>query len=63
MARAKKDGEKISLYLDRKTMERMRAFATAKGQTLTVAMEWALKAYLDEHDNEDAVNNIQAGIG
>lgn len=51
MARKKKDGEKISLYLDRETMERMREHASARGQTLTVAMERALKMYLDQQSN------------
>ncbi len=51
MARKKKDGEKVSLYLDRETMERMREQASEKGQTLTVAMERALKMYLDQQSD------------
>ena len=51
MARKKKDGEKISLYLDRETMERMREQASERGQTLTVAMERALKMYLDQQND------------
>ena len=39
MARAKKDGEKISFYVDRQVMEDLRAYAEEKGQTVTMAME------------------------
>ena len=52
MARQKKDGEKVSLYLDRKTMERIRTYADEKGQTLTVAIERALNAFLDDPDKD-----------
>ena len=47
MARAKKDGEKISFYVDRQIMADLRAYAEEKGQTVTMAMERILKAYLD----------------
>lgn len=50
MPRAKKDGEKISLYLDKDVIERLRAYADEKGQTLTMAMERAIKAFLDAED-------------
>ncbi|MBR0100262.1 MAG: ribbon-helix-helix protein, CopG family [Treponema sp.] len=52
MPRAKKDGEKISLYLDKDVIERLRAYADEKGQTLTMAMERAIKAFLDAEDTE-----------
>lgn len=48
MARAKKDGEKISFYVDRQVMEDLRAYAEEKGQTVTMAMERILRAHLDE---------------
>ena len=48
MARAKKDGEKISFYVDRQVMEDRRADAAEKGQTVTMAMERILRAFLDE---------------
>lgn len=57
MPRPKKDGEKVSLYLDKKTMERIRAYADEKGQTLTVAIERALSAFLDESDEDALTNN------
>ena len=48
MARAKKDGEKISFYVDRQVMEDLRAYAEEKGQTVTMAMERILRTHLDE---------------
>ena len=48
MARAKKDGEKISFYVDRLVMEDLRAYAEEKGQTVTMAMERILRTHLDE---------------
>ena len=50
MARAKKNGEKVSLYLDKEIMARLRAYADEKGQTLTMAMERIMKAFFDEND-------------
>ena len=47
MARAKKDGEKISFYVDRQVMEALRAYAEEKGQTVTMAMERILRTHLD----------------
>lgn len=48
MARAKKDGEKISFYVDRQVMEDLRVYAEEKGQTVTMAMERILRSHLDE---------------
>ena len=53
MARAKKDGEKISLYLDRSIMEGLRAYADEKGQTLTTAIERIIKAHLEREHEEN----------
>lgn len=47
MARARKDGEKISFYIDRQVLEDLRAFAEEKGQTVTLAMERILRTFLD----------------
>ena len=52
MPRPKKDGEKISLYLNRAMMEKLRAYADEKGQTLTTAMERIITAFLEEQDNK-----------
>ena len=56
MARQKKDGEKISLYVDKEILERLRTYALEKGQTLTMALERAVKAFLDSEDgNENGI--------
>ena len=48
MPRPKKDGEKVSLYLDRPMMDDLRVYAEERGQTLTTAMERIIKAHLEE---------------
>lgn len=52
MARPKKDGHYINYYIDREIYERLRQYAEDKGQTMTVAIERILKAYLDEQDGK-----------
>lgn len=47
MPRAKKEGTKISLYMSKDTIERIRAYADEKGQTLTMAIERAIDGFLD----------------
>ncbi len=57
MARPKKDGEKVSLYLDRTMMTALRAYADEKGQTVTMAMERIISGYLKterDHANQSA---------
>ena len=51
MARPKKDGRYINYYIDRKIYERLKHYADDKGQTMTVAIERILKAYLDGLEN------------
>lgn len=53
MARQKKDGERVSLYLDRAMMERLRVYADEKGQTLTTAMERLITAQLNEMEETE----------
>ena len=55
MARQKKDGEKVSLFLSRPMMESLRAYADEKGQTVTMAMERIITAFLE---NEQKSNNM-----
>lgn len=55
MPRPKKDGERVSLYLDREMMERLRVYAEEKGQTLTTALERIVKAHLDKKDASDGM--------
>ena len=61
MARAKKDGEKISFYVDRQVMEDLRAYAEENGQTVTMAMERILRAHLDEEKNDSRQGNDKEG--
>ena len=61
MARAKKDGEKISFYVDRQVMEDLRAYAEEKGQTVTMAMERILRAFLNEEKNSSRRGNDNEG--
>lgn len=51
MSRPKKDGERVSLFLNREMMERLRAYADEKGQTLTTAIERIVTGFLNEEDN------------
>lgn len=53
MARAKKDGEKISFYVDRQVMEDLRAYAEEKGQTVTMAMERILRAFFETQKEDN----------
>lgn len=53
MPRAKKEGIKISLYLEKETAERIRAYAEKKGQTLTMAIERAINGFLDEEEKRE----------
>lgn len=39
MARKKKDGEHINLYVDRSVVQRLREYADEKGQTVTMPLE------------------------
>ena len=55
MARARKDGEKISFYIDRQVLEDLRAYAEEKGQTVTLAMERILRTFLDA-EKENCTN-------
>ena len=53
MSRAKKEGEKITLYLEKDTVARIRAYAEEKGQTLTMAIERAINGFLDEEGKKE----------
>ena len=48
MAKQKKDGRYINLYLDRNLLNRLALYATQKGQTKTTAIERILKEHLDK---------------
>ena len=46
MAREKKDGRHINLYIQREIIEMLEQYCEEAGQTKTVAIERALKKYL-----------------
>lgn len=50
MARQKKDGKHINYYIDRIIAERLEAYAAAKRQTITAALEDLLCESLDRYD-------------
>lgn len=49
MAREKKDGRHINLYIERKIIELLEQYCEEVGQTKTVAIERALKQYLNDY--------------
>ncbi|MCI9590644.1 MAG: ribbon-helix-helix protein, CopG family [Lachnospiraceae bacterium] len=51
MAREKKDGRHINLYIEREIIESLEQYCEKVGQTKTVAIERALKQYLSDHQN------------
>lgn len=51
MARQKKDGTHVSLYLDTELFTRLKAYAQDKGQTNTTAIERILREFLDRYDS------------
>ena len=50
MARPKKDGTYITIYMETTLLERLKAYAQERGQTNTTAIERILRDYLDQHD-------------
>jgi len=58
MPRPKKNGEKISLFLNKDLIDKLREDADKKGQTLTVALERSIDLYLDSQ-KEKCDNGIE----
>lgn len=54
MARKKKDGEHINLYVDRSVVQRLREYADEKGQTVTMALERILADFFRKEDETAA---------
>lgn len=52
MARPKKEGRKVSFYMDAEIVERLDEYCEEMGQSKTLAVERIIKAHLDEHDKE-----------
>ena len=51
MARKKKDGEHINLYVDRGVVQKLREYADEKGQTVTMALERILTEFFNNEEN------------
>lgn len=49
MARPKKDGETLSLYIDRAVKERLQQYCAETGQTKTMAIERMLTEELNKY--------------
>jgi hypothetical protein len=52
MARPKKDGLKVSYYMDASIVARLKEYCDDKGQSQTVALERILKEKFDAYDHE-----------
>ena len=52
MARPRKEGKKVSFYMDAEIVERLDEYCEEMGQSKTLAVERIIKAHLDEHDEE-----------
>ena len=52
MARQKKDGRSVSFYINREVMEKVEAYASERGQTLTMAVERLLEQALEDKSEE-----------
>ena len=52
MPRPKKDARNLNIKLDREIFEKLERFCEESGQSKTVAVERALKAYLDNYDDK-----------
>ena len=52
MARPKKEGKKVSFYMDAEIVERLDEYCEEMGQSKTLAVERIIKARLAEHDKE-----------
>ena len=60
MARQKKDGEHINLYIDRSVVQRLRDYAAEKGQTVTMALERILSDFFRKEDEAAADGKREA---
>ena len=52
MAKAKKDGRHLNLYIERTVIEQLEQYCEEVGQTKTVAIERILTRYLDNYFDE-----------
>lgn len=52
ITKPKKNGKKVSFYMDADIVDRLEAYCEDKGQSKTLAVERILKAHLDKYDEE-----------
>ncbi len=52
MAREKKNGKHINMYIEREILEQLDRYCEVVGQTKTTAIERILKRYLDDWEEE-----------
>lgn len=57
MAKAKKDGTYVNIYMDRALNDRLENYIKTTGQTKTFLIESLLKQYLDDHEDV-TLNNM-----
>lgn len=50
MPRLKEDGKGINCHIDGQLVERLTGYAEDNGYTITTALEYILKKYLDKYD-------------
>ena len=54
ITKPKKNGRKVSFYMDAEIAARLDAYCEELGQSKTLAVERILKAHFDKHDAEKA---------
>lgn len=61
MARAKKDGKYVNIYMERELAEMLKSYADEKGQTVTMAIERILQGFFDDQGitQTDIKNSIE----
>lgn len=57
MAKAKKDGTYVNIYMERELNGRLEKYIKTTGQTKTFLIESLLRQFLDDHENV-TFNNI-----
>ena len=53
MAKAKKDGTYVNIYMDRELNDRLEKYIKTTGQTKTFLIESLLRQFLDDHEEGD----------
>ena len=53
MAKPKKDGKYVNIYMDRERAERLEAYSDETGIPKTFVIEKAVKGYLDQKEDQE----------